>query len=725
MQQRIPYDGNDLGAVYTKKYTAFRLWAPTADAVTLCLYREGDGDCLSDTLPMKRDVQGTWTIRVDGDLRHVYYTYRLERSGKTVESQDPYSVAVGVNGQRSMVLDLKETDPENFKEDHGPVFSNRTDLVICEISVLDSTADGSSGVKYPGKYLGLAEKGTKNKEGEATGLDYLKSLGITHVQIMPMYDFASIDEAAPKKREYNWGYDPLNYNVPEGSFSTDPFHGEVRIREMKEMIAAFHREGIGVIMDVVYNHTYDLDSCLQKCEPDYYYRMNGTRYSNASACGNEIASEQPMMRKYIVESVCYWAREYHVDGFRFDLMGVLDIDTMNEISRRLKEINPYIILYGEGWTGGTSTMPEFRRAMKRNARMLDGIGMFSDDIRDMVRGHVFYNKDCGYVSGKEKMKVAVRYCATGGVWHPQVDYAAYTYAAGGTWTDTPEKVINYVSCHDNLTLWDKLQISRPDCDAGERLAMNRLATAMVFTAQGVPFFLSGEEFARTKPAGKNGEVSENSYNLPYETNVLRYDWNDEQKELQQYYRGLIAFRKAHKGLRMTDAEEIRQNILFMEMTSEQTVAFTIRQPEETLLVAYNASGRKETLLLPDDRTWTLYIDDLHAGTEPIGSVHSNMELPATGRSNAPHIVSVSTEGVRAEVLLHALEDKEIYVSAGSACSSNKPSVSHTLKSIGLKPEFLDATIRFSFCVETTEEEIDYAVKEMAALVPMLQKYTRH
>lgn len=630
MQQRIPYDGNDLGAVYTKKYTAFRLWAPTADAVTLCLYREGDGDCLSDTLPMKRDVQGTWTIRVDGDLRHVYYTYRLERSGKTVESQDPYSVAVGVNGQRSMVLDLKETDPENFKEDHGPVFSNRTDLVICEISVLDSTADGSSGVKYPGKYLGLAEKGTKNKEGEATGLDYLKSLGITHVQIMPMYDFASIDEAAPKKREYNWGYDPLNYNVPEGSFSTDPFHGEVRIREMKEMIAAFHREGIGVIMDVVFNHTYDLDSCLQKCEPDYYYRMNGTRYSNASACGNEIASEQPMMRKYIVESVCYWAREYHVDGFRFDLMGVLDIDTMNEISRRLKEINPYIILYGEGWTGGTSTMPEFRRAMKRNARMLDGIGMFSDDIRDMVRGHVFYNKDCGYVSGKEKMKVAVRYCATGGVWHPQVDYAAYTYAAGGTWTDTPEKVINYVSCHDNLTLWDKLQISRPDCDAGERLAMNRLAAAMVFTAQGVPFFLSGEEFARTKPAGKNGEVSENSYNLPYETNVLRYDWNDEQKELQQYYRGLIAFRKAHKGLRMTDAEEIRQNILFMEMTSEQTIAFIIRQPEETLLVAYNASGRKETLLLPDDRTWTLYIDDLHAGTRPIGSVHSNMELPATG-----------------------------------------------------------------------------------------------
>ena len=258
--------------------------------------------------------------------------------------------------------------------------------------------------------------------------------------------------------------------------------------------------------------------------------------------------------------------------------------------------------------------------------MGNGPGDFEDYFQ-MIQDN---DKMCGYVSGKEKMKVAVRYCATGGVWHPQVDYAAYTYAAGGTWTDTPEKVINYVSCHDNLTLWDKLQISRPDCDAGERLAMNRLAAAMVFTAQGVPFFLGGEEFARTKPAGKNGEISENSYNLPYETNVLRYDWSDGQKGLQQYYRGLIAFRKAHKGLRMTDAEEIRQNILFMEMTSEQTIAFTIRQPEETLLVAYNASGRKETLLLPDDRTWTLYIDDLHAGTRPIGSVHSNMELPATG-----------------------------------------------------------------------------------------------
>lgn len=630
MQQRIPYDGDDLGAVYTKEYTAFRLWAPTADAVTLCLYREGDGDCLLDTCLMKPDVQGTWTYRVDGDLRHVYYTYRLERGGKMVETQDPYSVAVGVNGNRSMVLDLRETDPKNFTNDHGPEVKSRTDLVICEISVLDETADVSCGAVHAGKYLGLTEKGTKNKAGEPTGLDYLRTLGITHVQIMPSYDFASIDEAATQKRQYNWGYDPLNYNVPEGSFSTDPFHGEVRIREYKEMIAALHQAGLGVIMDVVYNHTYDLDSCLQKCEPDYYYRKDGARYSDASACGNEIASEQPMMRKYIVDSVCYWAKEYHLDGFRFDLMGVLDIETMNEVSRRLKEINPSIILYGEGWTGGGSPLPEYRRALKKNARMLDGIGMFSDDIRDMIRGHVFYNEERGFVAGKGGMENAVRFCVTGGIWHPQVDYAGYGYGPGGPWAESPQKVINYASCHDNLTLWDKFLVSRPDAGEEERLAMNRLAAALVFTSQGVPFFLSGEEFARSKPVAGTGKVSDNSYNLPFETNALRYDWTENQKKLQQYYRGLIAFRKAHSGLRMREAKEIRNNITFVDGLPEQVVAFTICQEKETLFVAYNASGRKTTLSLPDEKDWKLYIDESRAGTVSLETCKETIELPALG-----------------------------------------------------------------------------------------------
>ena len=580
----------------------FRVWAPHATAISVV----GDFNSWKPgSHPMRKvDNDSVWELFIPGMKEYDVYKYCVTtRAGDLVYKADPYAFHAETRPSNgSKVYDL------NGFVWHDEAWQNaqkKADVINGPMNIYEMHA-GSWKMKeggLPYNYSELADE----------LIPYITEMGYTHVELLPVMEYPF---------DGSWGYQVTGYFAPTSRYGTP--------KDLMAFVDKMHEAGIGVIMDVVYNHTYDLDSCLQKCEPDYYYRMNGTRYSNASACGNEIASEQPMMRKYIVESVCYWAREYHVDGFRFDLMGVLDIDTMNEISRRLKEINPYIILYGEGWTGGTSTMPEFRRAMKRNARMLDGIGMFSDDIRDMVRGHVFYNKDCGYVSGKGKMKVAVRYCATGGVWHPQVDYAAYTYAAGGTWTDTPEKVINYVSCHDNLTLWDKLQISRPDCDAGERFAMNRLAAAMVFTAQGVPFFLGGEEFARTKPAGKNGEISENSYNLPYETNVLRYEWSDGQKGLQQYYRGLIAFRKAHKGLRMTDAEEIRQNILFMEMTSEQTIAFTIRQPEETLLVAYNASGRKETLLLPDDRTWTLYIDDLHAGTRPIGSVHSNMELPAIG-----------------------------------------------------------------------------------------------
>lgn len=628
MEQLIPYEGSDLGANYGKSHTTFRVWAPTANAVSVCLYREGAGDCLLNVLPMREDLQGTWFLQVEGDWNHTYYTYRIERGGKETETQDPYAVAVGVNGMRSMVLDLTETDPEGFADDKGPQPESLTDLTVAEVSIADATADASSGAVHKGLYLGLAERGTKNADGIPTGLDYLLSLGITHVQLMPVFDFASIDEAAPEKKQYNWGYDPLNYNVPEGSYSTDPYHGQVRVREFKEMVKALHDAGLGVIMDVVYNHTYDLDSCLQKCEPDYYYRKNGSFYANASACGNEIASEQPMMRKYIVDSVCYWASEYHIDGFRFDLMGVLDLETMNEVARRLRAINPSIVLYGEGWTGGASPMPEYRRAVKKNARMLSGIGMFSDDMRDMLRGNVFYNRESGFVSGREGMENAVRFCAAGGVWHPQVDYAGYTYTGGGTWTETPQQTVNYASCHDNLTLWDKLAISRPECGQAERAAMNRLAAAVVFTAQGMPFFLSGEEFARTKPLAGTGGVSENSYNQPLETNALRYDWTDEQRALQEYYKGLIAFRKAHKGLRMRTAEEIRKNIRFIDDLPKQVVAFVIRQDNELLFLAYNASASTVRLPLPGEHIWTLYIDGQHAGLEPLGVYIRTAEVPA-------------------------------------------------------------------------------------------------
>ncbi|MDD6290763.1 MAG: type I pullulanase [Lachnospiraceae bacterium] len=611
--QKECYLGEGLGAIYQRTHTDFRLWAPSADEVKLRLYEHGDGDCLLEEIPMKPDVQGTWFVSKTGDLNKVYYTYQVTRKETTVETQDPYSIAVGVNGMRSMVVDRRTTDPIGFITDHGPKVKSKTDLVVCEVSIADITGDVTSGVKHPGKYLGLAELGTRNSSGQATGLDYLKELGITHVQLMPSFDFASIDESA--QGQYNWGYDPLNFNVPEGSYSTDPFHGEVRIREFKEMVATLHRAGIGVIMDVVYNHMFNAeDSCFEKAEPDYFFRKDGDRYSDASACGNETASEHPMVHKYIVDSVCYWAKEYHIDGFRFDLMGVLDVDTLNDLSKKLKKINPSIILYGEGWTGGDSILPAYQRAMKTNVRMLDGIGMFSDDIRDTIRGHVFYDQECGFVNGHPGMENAVRYSVTGAVWHPQVDYAAYMYTQGGPWAESPQDTVSYISCHDNLTLWDKLAISRPDCSKEERFSMNRLAAAMVFTSQGMPFFLSGEEFARTKPIEGSDEVSDNSYNLPLFTNAIRYKWTAEQESLIQYYKGLIAFRKKHEGLRLPTAELVRKSIHFIENLPDNIVAFTIAG-EEQLFVVYNANEQEVQIALPDGRTWEAYIDGTHAGTE--------------------------------------------------------------------------------------------------------------
>lgn len=627
MDQNIYYSGNDLGAVYEKTHTAFRLWAPTADEVRLKLFQEGDGDCLKETLAMKRDVQGTWFLDVQGDLNHTYYTYELVRGGTAVETQDPYSVATGVNGQRSMVLALGETDPPGFETDRGPFVKHRTDMVITEISVADVTADASANSGFPGKYPGLVEAGTKNAAGKPTGFDYLKELGITHVQIMPAYDFGSVDEACPEKKQYNWGYDPVNYNVPEGSYSTDPFHGEVRVREFKEMVAAFHKAGIGVILDVVYNHTYDLNSCFQKCEPDYYYRKNKDGYSDASACGNEVASEQPMMRKYIVDSVCYWVNEYHVDGFRFDLMGVLDIKTMNELSARLKEIRPDIVLYGEGWTGGDSTIPYYDRALKQNARLLDGIGMFSDDIRDNVRGHVFNLTERGFVNGQKNLENAMRFGVTASVWHPQVDYRQYAYSAG-PWAESPENTISYVSCHDNLTLWDKLSVSCPDADREQKLAMNRLAAAIVFTSQGVPFFLIGEEAARSKPVEGKDEVAENSFNLPLYTNAIRYDREEWQEALTDYYTGLIAFRKKHPLLRMAKAKKIQKKLRFVDGLGEQLVAFTLKNKTEQIFTVYNAGKTDAEIPLPDDGEWEIYIDGTRAGIQPLGSVRKTVTAGA-------------------------------------------------------------------------------------------------
>ena len=612
------YNGNDLGAVYSKQGTQFRVWAPTAEKVRICFYPTGDGTEVVEIQDMKQAEGGTWVYKKDGDLHQLYYTYLVTVDGVEQETNDPYGRATGVNGKRSMVVNLDKTNPVGFEDDHGPDVKKATDIIVYELSILDTTSDETCGSKYPGKYIGLAETGTKTTNGTPTGLDHILDLGVTHVQIMPSYDFGSIDESKTEEPQYNWGYDPINYNVPEGSFSTDPFHGEVRIREYKEMVQGFHKHGIGVIMDVVYNHTYDIDNnCFQKCVPDYYYRTreNGS-YSNASGCGNEIATERPMVRKFIIDSLKYWVSEYHIDGFRFDLMGVFDIETMNQIEAELRAINPDIILYGEGWTADLSTIPDEQRAMKRNISEISGIGAFSDDIRDTIRGNVFVKEDIGFVSGHQDMENLIRYSVVGAVFHPQVDYEAYWFATG-PWAKNPVDVVNYVSCHDNLTLWDKLSVSCPNATEAEKLAMNRLAASIVFTSQGIPFFLSGEEFTRTKPIEDTEEVSENSYNLPFYTNVMRYDRLEEYKDLYEYYKGIIAFRKAHEGLRLSTAEEVQRAIHFIDGLPRNVVAFTITTDEEILFVVYNANKEAIKIALPEAGEWKVCIDNEKASKEAL------------------------------------------------------------------------------------------------------------
>ncbi len=620
------YEGGDLGAVYTAESTCFCLWAPLAEAVKIRFYREGNGDCLLEEAVLKQDKNaGVWRYEKAGDCHGLYYTYVVTHSGKPLETIDPYAKAAGVNGERGMVVDFARTNPEGFDKDHGPELKQPTDAIIYEISVADTTADVSAGVSHPGKYLGLTEEGTTNGQGESTALDYIAKLGVTHVQIMPVYDFGSINEAESDEEQYNWGYDPENYNVPEGSYSTDPYHGEIRIREFKQMVQAFHKRGIGVIMDVVYNHTHNIEhNCFQKCVPDYYYRRQKGRYTDGSGCGNEVASDHAMVRKFIVESVLYWMREYHIDGFRFDLMAVLDMETMQAVEKAVHDVNPQILIYGEGWTGGESALPEDRRSTKANIAKLKGVGAFSDDIRDGIRGHVFYEKELGYVNGAPKKENDIRFSVVGACRHPQVDYKAYQYTASGAWAKTPASVINYASCHDNLTLWDKLSLTAGSRPEDVRKSMNRLAASIVLTSQGIPFFLSGEEFLRSKPIEGTDEFAENSYNLPLFTNSLKYGRMSGEQDIVCYYQGLIAFRKAHPSLRMTSAKQVSQNLKFLDGMPSGIVAYTVleKETDSILLIVYNAAESAVQIPIPDAGIWEVFIRKDMAKATPLESIHA-------------------------------------------------------------------------------------------------------
>ena len=610
------YTGNDLGAVYSPKMTRFKVWAPEAESVKLNLYKQGEGDNLIEQHVMKKSVNGTYVFEKQGDCSGIYYTYTVVNHGDEQEAVDPYTKAAGVNGRRGMVINLEKTNPQGFELDEYRNPEHITDAIIYEGSVRDFTMDESSGVFHNGKFLGLTEANTTNHFGEATALDYISDLGITHVQILPAFDFETVDEKN-QKAQYNWGYDPDNYNVPEGSYAVNPYDGAVRIQEMKQMVLALHSRGIGVIMDVVFNHTYRRDdSNLQKIVPGYYYRSDETGYTNGSGCGNEVASDRPMVQKLIVDSLIYWAKEYHIDGFRFDLMGVLDIDTMNVIAESLKEIRPDIYLYGEGWNGGPSSLAEEKRAFKASAEKMPGIGMFNDDIRDTIKGSVFYDDHLGFVNGGTHLENALRYGITGAVAHPQVDYDAY---GSKPWAKEPGQSINYVSCHDNYTLWDKLSVSCPEASEEKKKAMNRLCAAIVFTSQGVPFIQAGEEFLRSKPLPEKKGFAENSYNMPDAVNSIKWDNIHEYPDMIAYYKGLMALRKAHPVFRMQNEAEMTQNLCFLSDTPENVVAYLLKgkgadDTPENILVIFNGNDEEILYNLPEGK-WKILVDDKTAGAD--------------------------------------------------------------------------------------------------------------
>ncbi len=602
-EKEFHYDG-PLGADYTPNKTVFRLWAPTAEAVTIHLYEQGVGGEAFLNAPMEKGARGVWQYESRQALKSVYYNFSVTVDGVKRESADPYAKACGLNGHRSMVIDLRDTDPEGWAEDRAG--AKQPENVIYELHVKDFSWDTAGGFDEAdrGKYTALCRTGTTlHHDGvHPTGIDYIKRLGVTHVQLMPIYDFGSVDEAGPADR-YNWGYDPVNYNIPEGSYSSDPFNGAVRVRELKQAIQSLHKNGLRVIMDVVYNHTYSLDSWLWRTAPWYFYRRNddGTP-SNGSGCGNDTASERSMCFRYILDSVLYWVEEYHMDGFRFDLMGLMDAELMNRIQEELdKRYGPgEKLVYGEPWSaGGTACRPGTRLGDKGAMHLLDGkIGAFCDDTRDSVKGNLMDVHSRGFVNGGGLDVSRLRRCVTG--W-ADGDDARF---------QTPYQTITYLSCHDDWTLWDKL-VSSMDSDerfftlSGEVLRANRMAAAINFCCQGHVFFLSGEEFARTKGGVKN------SYCSSVEVNLLDWQRAWECAELVDYYRGLISLRKQLPCLCDKSADASKR-VLSAAALAENCAGISLDNRDgahwDTVLLVVNASLEDKELPLPEGK-WQLLCDE--------------------------------------------------------------------------------------------------------------------
>ncbi|ASS96961.1 type I pullulanase [Peribacillus simplex NBRC 15720 = DSM 1321] len=611
LDQLYFFEGKDLGNSYHKDKTAFRLWSPVASEVKLVTYEHWD-DSNGMEIEMDRSEKGTWTVELTGDQDGLIYTYKVKVGEIWSEAVDPYVRAVTVNGDKGVVINLADTNPQKWTRNKPPL-GKAEDIIIYELHTRDLSIHPESGIQHKGKFLGVIESGTKGPNGVKTGLDHIKDLGVTHVQFIPIFDFATVNEKKLNEPQYNWGYDPQNYNAPEGSYSTDPYQPKVRIRELKEMIQGLHDQGLRVIMDVVYNHVYSVaDSNFNKLVPTYFFRYNadGT-LSNGTGVGNDTASEHKMMRKFIVESVTYWAKEFNLDGFRFDLMGIHDVETMNEVKKALVEIDPTIIVLGEGWDMNTP-LAQDQKANQKNARKMPGIAHFNDTIRDGLKGFVMNAHDKGFINGKPGMEDIIRKSIAAGLKYDD-HIASY---------QKPDQVINYVEAHDNFTLWDKLNITNPEATEHDRKQMHKLASAIVLLSQGIPMIHAGQEFMRTK------DGDENSYQSSDWVNRLDWKRRAEFDHEVEYMKGLISLRKNHSVFRLSTPEEIERHLQFIDSPSN-VVAFTLLADDSKIAVIHNANRDAISITLPHEGNWSVLVNGQQAGLEEIERIKGgHITVPA-------------------------------------------------------------------------------------------------
>ena len=605
------YYGDDLELVYTPKQSVFTLWAPSAGNVRLNLYSSGEGGKPEEQIEMEMADDGTWYTCVDRDLKGTFYTFQIKKDGKWLdETPGIWAKAVGINGNRAAIIDWNETNPEGWESDRAPELKMYSDIILYELHHRDFSIDPDSGIEHKGKFLALTEPGTQTPDGQSTGIEHLKELGVTHIHILPSFDFSTIDETSLEENSYNWGYDPKNYNVPDGRYSTDPANPVARIREFKEMVKSLHENGFRIVLDVVYNHTASTKySNFNLTVPGYFYRHNSDgSYSNASGCGNETASEREMVRRYIIESVKFWAKEYHIDGFRFDLMGIHDIETMNRLREELLKIDPTIFIYGEGWVAADSPLPFEQRAVKENVGQMEGIAVFNDEFRDGLKGSTFDEQEPGYASGNINGHFEpVKYGIVGGTKHPQVDYNGLLYC-DGPYAGAPSQMINFVSCHDGYTLVDKLQLSVQGEHAEEELpAIDKLIHTVLLTSQGIPFIRGGEEIMQDKQGEPNSYKSSDSVN--------QIDWalKAKNRDIFDYIKGLIALRKAHPAFRIPTVEGLEQWLHFLDTGDSGIIAYTLGEYAngdkwKEILVAYNGNRNEASIRLPE-QDWIVVCKD--------------------------------------------------------------------------------------------------------------------